>query len=200
MNEIELYNEIGKWINRFHRRDWYYTGLLKDFQHDLWERIRDKEQVNTSYIKQRCYYYPLSAITYLYYKRNRDFSPKEVVILDENGGYVDIPDYPFTVELEIPVRKINRRTRVNQKKVTVLFVNGDRREFDCVKDLADELKVNTQTIYHRIGKPLAQRFHTRKMSHVKQIDYADNQPLYGEQVSDGEKDNKENTRSKSRKV
>lgn len=175
MTDIELYDAIGKYINRYHRRDWFYTGLLKDFQHDLWERMRGKE-VNVSYIKQRCFHYPLNAVRYLYYKRTRDFSAREVVLLNEDGTYVDIPDYPFEYEISAKPPKTTR-TRKTQARLLVTYITGAKEEFESVKALAKSINVNRNSIYHRVGKPLFPTQTGRKMSHIRLIEYADNKPI-----------------------
>jgi hypothetical protein len=174
MTDIELYKEVGKWINRYHRYDWYYTGLLEDFKHDVWLKLREKT-VNISYIKQSCYNYPLNAIRYMYYRKTNDFAPREVVLLDEQGGYVEFaadPFIPFEFDIKKKTTTVSKyRKHHDVKRVSVRYVSGVTEEFESVTALADVLSVNTATVYRHIGKPLEKRFTKRKMSHIDVINY-----------------------------
>lgn len=196
MSENDLYLEIGKWINIFHRRDWYYTGLLRDFHHDLWLIMREKSNINTSYIKQRCFYYPLSALRYKYYNRARDFSQREVVLLDEQGAYVEFAgeiDAPFEFETKQTKSKrvLKYKERKTIKPVCVTYITGVKENFPSVPALAEAIGVHKHSIYNRIGKPLAGRFTKRKMSHVKLIEYinVDTQSISRINSQDNQKDN-----------
>jgi hypothetical protein len=174
MTDIELYQEVGKWINRYHRFDWFYTGLLKDFQHDLWLLIREKENANISYIKQRCYHYPLYAIQHKYYNRAKDFSQREVVLLNDEGGYVEFAADPFIpFEFEVKATKPVSKYRKNHKSnpVVVTYITGAQQVFNSNKELAEHLGVGVAQVWRKIGKPFCQRFTNRKMSGIQSINY-----------------------------
>lgn len=167
MTDIELYREVGKWTQHYHRRDWFYTGLLGDFHHDVWERIRGR-QVNVSYIKQRVYHYPKNAIRNLYYKRTRDFSQREVVLLNEEGGYVEfaadvIPSWDF------PEPK--KATKYRSNPVIATYLDGSTERFESPRALADTLGIGVQQIYRLIKTPQSGRFRGKASAHIKFIKY-----------------------------
>lgn len=176
MTDIDLYREIGTWLNRYHRRKWAYTGLLKDFQHDLWILLINKEQTTLSYIKQHCFHYPINAMRHNYYKRKKeDFSPLEVVLLEDGVPVTDFEDNSFNPEYEFPpvVKKTKLRKHKDARRVRITYLNGESEEYDSVAILADHLGVHRNSVRRQIKIPTAQRFTKRKMSHIKIIEYVD---------------------------
>lgn len=112
---------------------------------------------------------------YKYYKREKDFSQREIVLLDSEGVVVsDFADNSFNPEYEFPLpEKPKLRHHKDTKRLKVLYRNDTEEEFDSVAALAKELGTTRNTVYRQIGKPLAGRFTKRKMSHIKIINYAD---------------------------
>jgi hypothetical protein len=145
MTEMEKYRAIGKWVDVFHKRDRFRTGLLPDFKHDIWLNMVSKN-INLAYIKETCKYYPRYAIQHVYYKRTSrgaDKVSREVVLLNEEGGYVDFPDYPFEIELTIPEKKVkrNRRNHMTPAEVTLLRERLSSNQFTTKAALAKEFGI-----------------------------------------------------------
>jgi hypothetical protein len=103
MTQLEKYKEISKWVDIFHKRSKHHTGILPDCKHDIWLKVANRDNINLAYIQETCKHYPLYALLNVYYKRTSrvDGVRREVVLLDEDGAYVDFPD--FGVEYEFPV-------------------------------------------------------------------------------------------------
>jgi hypothetical protein len=177
MTEIELYKEIGGWIRTFHTRNYFYRGLLKDFQHDCFLKLHGKT-VNREYVKQTCKYLPWNLMRSTYAKKMKLHS--EYVLLDSHGH----PNYEFmdwsqVPTYEIPVKTVKVKPRhKDSKKIVVKYRNGEVERFDSVKELGDKLEFKDfRSLYRHIGKPLTKRFTNRKMSHIDVINYADQQPI-----------------------
>lgn len=179
MTDIELYREIGTWLNRYHNRRWRGTGLLKDFQHDLWFILKDKQERTLSYIQKNCWLYPANAVRYKYYKRQADFTSREVVLIDEDQQpLTDFADNSFNPEYEFPpVAKAKRKHHKDTKRLKVTYRNGDHEVYDSAVVLAESLGVHKNSIYSLIRKPPSERFTKRKLSHIKLITYIDELPL-----------------------
>lgn len=179
MDDIALYNEIGIWIRVFHNRDFFYTRLLKDFQHDCFLKLRGK-QVNREYVKITCQYYPWQLMKSTYNKRMK--SHREFVPLDADANpLLEFPDYSYIPDFEFQVKQKPKQRHKDTRRVKVFYRNGTEGEFDSVESLATALDFKQfRTLYRYIDKPLTERFTKRKMSHIKLITYADKQPLCGE--------------------
>jgi hypothetical protein len=146
MNQIEKYKEIGKWVDIFHKRDLYQTGLIKDFKHDIWLKVFNRNNVNLAYIKETCKYYPRYAIQHVYYKRTSrgaDKVKREVVLLDQEGGYIEFPDFPFEFELTTPEKKVtrNRRNHLSPTEVLALQERLRSGKFETKAALAKEFGI-----------------------------------------------------------
>jgi hypothetical protein len=173
MTDIELYNEIGRWIRTFHNRDFFYSRLLKDFQHDCYLKLHGKN-VNREYIKITCRYYPWQLVKSTYSKRMR--THREFVPLDLEGNpYLDFPDHSSIPNFEFDKPRVKSNSgHKDARKVKVLYRNGLEEHFNSVKSLATALQLKEfRVLYRYIGKPLTERFTKRKMSHIKIITYAD---------------------------
>jgi hypothetical protein len=147
MNQIEKYKAIGEWVDIFHKRNFYSTGLVKDFKHDIWLKLVNRNDINLAYIKETCKYYPRYAIQHVYYKRTSRGEgkvPREVVLLNEEGGYVDFPDYPFEVELTYPkIKSIKRNGKNHLTNEEVLQIRDRLRlnQFTTKAALAKEFSI-----------------------------------------------------------
>lgn len=173
MTDIELYREIGLWIRAFHTRDFYYSQLLKDFQHDIFIKLRGKE-LNREYVKIVCRYHPWELMKNRYGRRMK--SHCEFVPLDNEGDpYLEFADNSFNPEYEFPPPpKPKLKHHKDTRRLRVTYRNGEEEEFDSVKELAEDLNFKEhRTLYRYIGKPLSERFTKRKMSHIKIINYAE---------------------------
>jgi hypothetical protein len=170
MSDIELYSEIGRWVHTFHCRNFFYSRLLKDFQHDCFLKLHGKE-VNREYVKIVCKYHPWELMKNRYARRMKSF--REFVPLDNEGNpWTDFADFSmmpdFEFQKEIPKTKRHKDAR----RVKVLYRNGETEDFDSVSELGKKLELKDfRTLYRHVGKPLSERFTKRKMSHIKLISY-----------------------------
>jgi hypothetical protein len=145
MTSIEKYKEISKWVDIFHKRDIFKTGLLPDFKHDIWLKVVNKE-INLAYVKEVCKQYPRYAIQHVYYKRTsrgQDREKREVVLLDDEGGYVEFPDYAFEFELPTAKKKVlrNRRNHLTPTEIEQIRERLRSGQFETKKGLAAEFEI-----------------------------------------------------------
>jgi ribosomal protein S13 len=156
MTVIEKYQEISKWVDIFHKRDIFRTGLLSDMKHDIWLKVREKE-INVAYIKEISKQYPRFAIQHVYYRRTSrgaDKQKREVVLLDDEGNYVDFPDYAFEVEIETPkVKKSAKRRTLTSAQVSEIKQRVSEGKFTTKAALAREYGMT----YNKLADLLAGR-------------------------------------------
>jgi hypothetical protein len=176
MTDIELYKEIGGWIYTFHNRDFFYSRLLKDFQHDCFLKLHGKE-VNREYVKITCKYYPWQAMKNLYGKRMKSHS--EFVLVDAEGEPIDeFADWSNVPVFEFEAKKAVKKNHKDARKVKVLYRNGEEEVFDSLTILGKVLGLKQfRVLYRYVGKPLSERFTKRKMSHIKLISYLDDKEI-----------------------
>ena len=150
MSDIELYKEIGLWVKSFHFRSFYRQNLLRDFQNDIWIRLHTKQNINRQYIKKVCYYYPLEAIRTLYYKKDRSWVSREVVILGEEGDYKEFPS-DCVVDFEFSFEKPKKRGRYLSDEM-VSEIKAARLEGLNYKQLSVKFKIAESAAYNAVNK------------------------------------------------
>lgn len=157
MNDIELYNEIGKWLNVFHRHRYYRLGLINDFKNDLWIRLRDKTGfINIQYIKKCCYYYPLEAIRTLYYKKDRNYYSREIILLTEDGDYVEFPS-DLIVDYELPKPIVKKRTTRYLPDFMLEDIRKARQEGFSYDKIAKKFSISSSAAYNAVNKKRFER-------------------------------------------
>jgi hypothetical protein len=144
MTQLEKYKEISKWVDIFHKRSKHHTGILPDCKHDIWLKIANRENINLAYIQETCKYYPLYALMNVYYKRTSrvDGVRREVVLLDEEGAYVDLPDFGVEYEIPAPIKPQPRGRTLSPTQVEEIKDRIFTGQFTTKAALAKEFKIS----------------------------------------------------------
>lgn len=185
MTDVQLYTWIGTCVRSFHWENFHHTGLLKDFNHDIYLHVKTRKDITEpgimQYVKMVCRYHPLTLMKHRYYHRLKSYRP--VVLIDASGN-VDlefrddsqIPDFEFLEDNPRPKHK----GRSDAKRIVITYKNGVQETFNSVGEASIVLGVSRTCLYPRIGKEFSTRYTKRKLSHIKLIEYADNKSLQRE--------------------
>ncbi len=171
MSEIELYHKIGHYVNKYHSRRFRSEQVLKDFQHDIFLNLREKDP-GDPLIARATYLFPWKS---KYFKINKDGAKREIVILNDDGGYIEFEGgvYPSEETESLPTEK---------KEFKFTLFDDTNLYFDSIIQAAQYFGVCRSSLYRFTeGRT---KFTNRKLSHIKSImrEYLNHNPFSGSKL------------------
>ncbi len=174
---LELYRKIGDTITKYHTRRFRKNQLLKDFQHDIYLSLIDKNPSDTL-IRRVVYLYPWSG-NHKYFKLNAEGKIREVSLFHEDGSSVEFEGSLTHID------GIKSFFTVVKKNIKVEMFDGEIKYFDSVQKCANYFKVCRSAVYKRMVVSNSGRYLNRKLSNIKSImqEYLNHNPFNGSKLA-----------------